>query len=392
MVNGNYNPHDEDFEQYDEGYSQADLERDMIVGAGDEALLADLPAPNAFLGVKPIEKEELEKPDFSQPTVEAEEQTEAEPYERTTKATEDAYKSWRKMMMENYEKRKAENKKRVRDAQIVGLGKALGDLVAGIWGGVSSLKNNAPAIVPARQSSRTSEQIEKLINEGVVNSRDYDTMLQNLAMQEDKDKINLAKAYDELGIKQKQLAEQRSYEELKMAKAHERELEKIAKRGEWQQTLATLKSDLQSAREAKKAENAVQLAKIKGRIQERIKQLGGVGNLDWFTYESLQELFPGEADFATTTTGNDKYGIPQTKTVSGTRPMPQGTAQAKMTAKENERFAKSVGLNIEEAKYITPLRSMITQGRFTEEEMNKMIAQARKEGKSVADLIKLLNP
>lgn len=320
------------------------------------------------------------------------EEFQPDPYAYTRAVQQEEMKGWRQMLIDNHTKRQEENKKRVRNAQVLGIGKALGDMIGAIWGGVASSRNNAPAVVPAPQASKTAEQVEKLIQEGVVNAQDYDKMMLNLSIQEGKDKIALAKAYDELGIKQSQLAEQREYEQQKLKDAHERELEKIRTRGEWQQTLATLKSDLQSAREAKKAENAVALAKIKGKIQERIKQLGGVGNLDWFTYESLQELFPGEVEFTTTTTAPDKYGEPQTKTVSGTRKQPQGTAQAKMTAQENKDFAKRVGLKIEEKQSITELRALVAKGRYTEEQIKLMIAQARNEGKSVADLIKLLNP
>ncbi|MBR4029354.1 MAG: hypothetical protein IKJ08_07195 [Alistipes sp.] len=314
------------------------------------------------------------------------------PYAYTSAVQQEEMKGWRQMLIDNHAKRQKENKKRVRNAQILGIGKALGDMIGAIWGGAASSRNNAPAVVPAPQASKTAEQVEKLIREGVVNAQDYDKMMLNLSMQEGKDKIALAKAMDELGIRQGQLAEQREYEQKKLEDAHERDLEKIKARGEWQQTLATLKSDLQSAREAKRAENAVALAKIKGKIQERIKQLGGVGNLDWFTYESLQELFPGEVEFTTTTTAPNKYGELQTKTVKGTRKQPQGTAQAKMTAQENEDFAKRVGLKIEEKQFITELRTLVANGRYTEEQIKLMIAQARNEGKSVADLIKLLNP
>ncbi len=315
-----------------------------------------------------------------------------EPYAQTRLAQQEEMKSWRQMLIDSHKKREEERTKRLRNERILGIGKALGDLLGAAFAGAGSTRGNYAAVVPQAQAPKSVERVQQLINEGVVNARDYDKMMQTLAMQEGKDRIALAKAMDEIGIKQSQLAEQREYEKQKLKDAHERELEKIRTRGEWQRALATLKSDLQSAREAKKAENAVVLAKIKGKIQERIKQLGGVGNLDWFTYESLQELFPGEVEFTTTTTAPDKYGEPQTKTVSGTRKQPQGTAQAKMTAQENEDFAKRVGLKIEEKQSITELRALVTKGRYTEEQIKLMIAQARKEGKSVADLIKLLNP
>lgn len=313
-----------------------------------------------------------------------------DPYARTREAMGNATKSWRQMLIENHAKRQEENKKRVRNAQIVGLGKALGDMFGAIWAGTSSLKNNAPAVVPAAQASKTAEQVESLIREGIVEAKDYDKMMLNLAMQEGKDDIALAKAMDELGIRQGQLAEQRAYEQKKAETAFERDLEKIKRRGEWQQTLAILKSDLQSAREAKKAENAVALAKIKGRIQERVKQLGGVGNLDWFTYESLQELFPGEAEFTTTTTAPDKYGEPQTKTVKGTRKQPQGAAQAKMTAQENERFGKAIGLDISEKQYITSLRKVMKKNNWTEEQLKRAILIAKNGGKTMTEIVNFL--
>ena len=150
-----------------------------------------------------------------------------DPYESTRKAMEEEMKGWRQMLIDNHTKRQEENKKRVRNAQILGIGKALGDMIGAIWGGVASSRNNAPAVVPAPQASKTAEQVEKLIQEGVVNAQDYDKMMLNLSMQEDKDKIALAKAYDELGIKQAQLAEQREYEQQKLKEAHERQKELI---------------------------------------------------------------------------------------------------------------------------------------------------------------------
>lgn len=185
------------------------------------------------------------------------------PYNRTQQAQEEAYKSWRTMLADNYKKRQEENKKRVRSAQIVGLGKALGDLVGGIWGGVASSKNNAPAVVPAMQSSKTSEQIEKLINEGVVNTKDYDNMLLNLAMQEEKDKIALAKAYDELGIKHGQLAEQRAYEAKKLQEQRSYDEQKAEKAFERQKELRRITFTNNSSLLKQRGENAIAVAQVK---------------------------------------------------------------------------------------------------------------------------------
>ena len=147
------------------------------------------------------------------------------PYAYTRAVQQEEMKGWRQMLIDNHTKRQEENKKRVRNAQILGIGKALGDMVAAIWGGVASSRNNAPAVVPAPQASKTAEQVEKLIQEGVVNAQDYDKMMLNLSMQEGRDRIALAKAAAELGIKQSQLAEQRAYEQQKLEKAHERQKE-----------------------------------------------------------------------------------------------------------------------------------------------------------------------
>ena len=155
------------------------------------------------------------------------EEFQPDPYAYTRAVQQEEMKGWRQMLIDNHTKRQEENKKRVRNAQILGIGKALGDMIGAIWGGVASSRNNAPAVVPAPQASKTAEQVEKLIQEGVVNAQDYDKMMLNLSMQEGKDKIALAKAYDELGIKQSQLAEQREYEQQKLKDAHERQKELI---------------------------------------------------------------------------------------------------------------------------------------------------------------------
>ena len=186
-----------------------------------------------------------------------------DPYAYTRAVQEEEMKGWRQRLIDNHTKRQEENKKRVRNAQILGIGKALGDMIGAIWGGVASSRNNAPAVVPAPQASKTAEQVEKLIREGVVNAQDYDKMMLNLSMQEGKDKIALAKAYDELGIKQAQLAEQRAYEQQKIADQRNYEQEKAKVAHERQKELRSISFANQSSLLAKKGENALAIAQAK---------------------------------------------------------------------------------------------------------------------------------
>ena len=218
-------------------------------------------------------------------------------YDRTQKAQEEANKGWRQMLIDNHTKRQEENKKRVRNAQILGIGKALGDMIGAIWGGVASSRNNAPAVVPAPQASKTAEQVEKLIQEGVVNAQDYDKMMLNLSMQEGKDKIALAKAYDELGIKQAQLAEQREYEQQKLKDAHERQKELIGIRHT--NTVTQL---------AQRGRNAVAAAQARGAG-------GGRGVKNNYSEADLAILGAALPEFVNETTEKpNKYGEMETVT------------------------------------------------------------------------------
>lgn len=160
-----------------------------------------------------------------------------DPYAQTRLAQQEEMKSWRQMLIDSHKKREEERTKRLRNERILGIGKALGDLLGAAFAGAGSLRGNYAAVVPQAQAPKSVERVQQLINEGVVNAKDYDKMMQTLAMQEGKDKIALAKAMDELGIKQsqreyeaKKLAEQREYEEKKLEKAHERQKELIGLR------------------------------------------------------------------------------------------------------------------------------------------------------------------
>lgn len=164
-----------------------------------------------------------------------------DPYSRTRKAIEDANKNWRQMLIDSHTKRQEENRKQVRNAQILGIGKALGDMIGAIWGGVASSRNNATAVVPAAQASKTAEQVERLIREGVVSAKDYDNMMLNLAMQKGKDEIALARAYDEFGLKQKdaewraeQARIQREWEEQQKAADRKYNEEQKEKDRQWE--------------------------------------------------------------------------------------------------------------------------------------------------------------
>lgn len=189
--------------------------------------------------------------------------TQTDPYALTNKAIEESNKSWRQMLIDNHTKRQEENKKRVRNAQILGIGKALGDMIGAIWGGVASSRNNATAVVPAPQASKTAEQVEKLIREGVVNAQDYDKMMLNLSMQEGKDKIALAKAMDELSLRERQLEETRAYEAKKLAEQREYEGKKLEKAHERQKELIGLRHTNTITQLRQRGENAVAAAQAK---------------------------------------------------------------------------------------------------------------------------------
>ena len=308
--------------------------------------------------------------------------TREDPYKRTKEAIANANKSWRQMLLDNYEKRQAENKKRVRSAQIVGLGKALGDLVAGIWGGAASLKNNAPAIVPAMQSSKTSEEIEKLINEGVVNAKDYDTMLLNLAMQEEKDKIALAKAYDELGIKQKQ-----------DALDHQQRLEVIKAQGQKQQAIETLKGTIRAAIAAQNAKDKKSLETLKGEIRKQIKAIGGVNSMELgdLSYPFYRLMYPGEVEYSTTTETSKDTPLgteTTTRTVSGTKRVPDTKQTIALAKKEQDRLVKAFGLSGEEIEYIAGLYEVMQKNKWSEADLRAKLDHAKKRKLPIAEFIK----
>ncbi|MBR5105357.1 MAG: hypothetical protein IKU93_02850 [Alistipes sp.] len=282
--------------------------------------------------------------------------TSTDPYEATKKAQEEAYKSWRTMLADNYKKRQEENKKKVRNAQIVGLGKALGDLVAGIWGGVVSSKNNVPAIVPAMQSSKTSEQIEKLINEGVVNSKDYDTMLQNLALQQEKDKIALAKSYDELGIKHKSLAEQREYETKKLQEQRKYEEQKAEKAFERQKELRRIDNTNKMALQIQRGKDMVAAAQIRNNGGERPKFSDG-------DMAILGAALPEE--ITVTTEKPNKYGEVETSTQ--TKPYKPNANDMRLELARQKEEMKRYGLSPDKkedlfkwASIISDKKSLIT--------------------------------
>ena len=136
-------------------------------------------------------------------------------------------------------------------------------MIGAIWGGVASSRNNAPVVVPAPQASKTAEQVEKLIQEGVVKAQDYDKMMQTLAMQEGKDRIALAKAADELSLRERQLEETRAYEAKKLAEQREYEQQKLEKAHERQKELRSITFTNNSSLLKQRGENAIAVAQVK---------------------------------------------------------------------------------------------------------------------------------
>ena len=233
---------------------------------------------------------------------------EVDPYAYTGAVQQEEMKGWRQRLIDNHTKRQEDNKKRVRNAQILGIGKALGDMIGAIWGGVASSRNNAPAVVPAPQASKTAEQVERLIQEGVVSAQDYDKMMLNLSMQEGKDKIALAKAYDELGIKQAQLAEQREYEQQKLAEQREYEQQKLKDAHERQKELIGLRHTNTITQLRKRGENAVAVA------QARATE-NGAGRKKNYSQADLAIIGAALPEFVEETTAKpNKYGELETAT------------------------------------------------------------------------------
>ena len=191
------------------------------------------------------------------------EEFQPDPYAYTRAVQQEEMRGWRQRLIDNHTKRQEENKKRVRNAQILGIGKALGDMIGAIWGGVASSRNNAPVVVPAPQASKTAEQVEKLIQEGVVKAQDYDKMMQTLAMQEGKDRIALAKAADELSLRERQLEETRAYEAKKLAEQREYEQQKLEKAHERQKELRSITFTNNSSLLKQRGENAIAVAQVK---------------------------------------------------------------------------------------------------------------------------------
>ena len=255
------------------------------------------------------------------------EEFQPDPYAYTRAAQQEEMKGWRQMLIDNHTKRQEENKRRVRNAQILGIGKALGDMIGAIWGGVASSRNNAPAVVPAPQASKTAEQVEKLIREGVVNAQDYNKMMLNLSMQEGKDKIALAKAYDELGIKQAQLAEQREYEQQKLEDAHERQKELIGIRHT--NTVTQL---------AQRGRNAVAVALARS----------GDKNKGKATFSEADMMILGATlpeEIEETTQKPDKYG--EMQTITKTKPYKANVNDMKVELARQKELMKRYNLNPE---------------------------------------------
>ena len=311
-------------------------------------------------------------------------------FDNTRKAMEEANKGWRQMLIDSHKKREAERTKRLRSEQIVGLGKALGDLLGAAFAGAGSVRGDYAAVVPQAQAPKSAERIHQLINEGVVNAKDYDNMLQSLAMQEGKERVALAKAQDELDIKKLDAIAK----EAQAQRDHQRKLEIVQLQSAARTELENLKGTIAAAKLAAKAKDDEALARLKGQITMQIHKMGGVRglDLDYFTMESLDELFPEETEYTTRTTGTDSYGLPTSSTVVGTRRNPRGSAQMQAVSKENKRFANAVGLKADEIAHISRLRQYGKANNFTEAQLKAFIAQARKEGMSVADFLDKYDP
>ena len=222
---------------------------------------ADILAKNPNLyknfGVRGITTEDL---DVTPITYTPDPEKSVDPYAQTRLAQQEEMKSWRQMLIDSHKKREEERTKRLRSEQILGIGKALGDLLGAAFAGAGSTRGNSAAVVPQAQAPKSVERVQQLINEGVVNARDYDKMMQALAMQEGKDRIALAKAADELSLRERQLEETRAYEAKKLAEQREYEEKKLEKAHERQKELIGLRHTNTITQLTKRGENAVAAA------------------------------------------------------------------------------------------------------------------------------------
>ena len=189
-------------------------------------------------------------------------------FDNTRKAMEEANKGWRQMLIDSHKKREAERTKRLRSEQIVGLGKALGDLLGAAFAGAGSVRGNYAAVVPQAQAPKSAERIHQLINEGVVNAKDYDNMLQSLAIQEGRDKIALAKSMDELKLRDQQQAEQRRFAQAQAEQQRDfAKSERIAQQ-EFQTQRDKTNQLFQASEAAKNRNFQVRLAQMKEQLDK----------------------------------------------------------------------------------------------------------------------------
>ena len=321
------------------------------------------------LDIAPISPKEEGTP----PTPQTEEVL--DPYSRYRKALQEEQKSWRQLLIENYNKRQAEQKKRIRNAQIVGLGKALGDLLGAAFAGAGASKGGYRAIVPQAQAPKSVERVQQLINEGIVSAKDYDSMMLNLAMQEGRDKVAMAKAMDELDIKKQQ-----------DALDHKQRLEVIAAQGQKQQAIETLKGTIRAAAAAQKAKDQKTLETLKGEIRKQVKAVGGVSALygDYFSLALLNEIAPEELEYSTTTETTKDTPVGKettTRTVSGTKKVPRTKAQIEMSQKEAKRLANAWGLSKEQwRKYNQDLLQLRKENGYTDAQMKGIVEDLRTNG------------
>ena len=166
-----------------------------------------------------------------------------DPFANTRAAMSEQHRSWRQMLIDSHKKREAERSKRLRSEQIVGIGKALGDLLGAAFAGAGSLKGNYEAIVPQPQAPKSVERIHSLINEGIVNAKDYDKMMLNIALQKGKNDIALAQAIDEMNIKAQAAKAQRAWDEAQADKKWAREKEATKNAQAWQAEQAKLQRE-----------------------------------------------------------------------------------------------------------------------------------------------------
>lgn len=183
----------------------------------------------------------------------------ASPYAKTREALESQHKSFSQALTDMYNAREESRKKRTRTAKMAALGHAIGDLFGAIGAHYMSGKNNSKAVVPQPLAPKSYEKVQKLIDEGIADKNTFDEYMLSLAQKKGEQNIAMAKAEDNLAIKQAaaalKAAQERGDKDAERAlKAYIAQLNAGVKQAE---------IDAKAAEGEKNRQNAIKVAEIR---------------------------------------------------------------------------------------------------------------------------------